>query len=241
MKHVAFKSARAQVTRCSYGQWVCNVGMQQAKVLVFIGALAPAVALVYQAFAGLLGANPVEAITHETGEWGLRLLLVTLAITPLRRLTGINALIRFRRMLGLFAFFYICLHLTTYVWLDAYFDLDYIVEDIVERLYITAGFAAFLSMVPLAVTSTNRMIQRLGGKAWRRLHRLSYIAGIGGALHFLWLVKADYREPLVYAVILAVLLILRFPPIARRLPAVRGRFARPKDQQTSTGKSASNA
>jgi sulfoxide reductase heme-binding subunit YedZ len=212
--------------------------MQRAKVIVFIAAAAPAVALVYQAFAGLLGANPVEAITHQTGEWGLRLLLITLTITPLRRLTGINGLTRLRRMLGLFAFFYVCLHLTTYVWLDAYFDLDYILEDILDRLYITAGFAAFLSMLPLALTSTNKMIQRLGGKAWRRLHRLCYVAGIGGVLHFLWLVKADIREPLVYAVLLSLLLALRFPPIAQRLPAVRGclqRHKSPPSPENSTG------
>ena len=206
--------------------------IQLLKGALFFAALLPLASIVVQAFTGGLGANPVEAITHQTGEWGLRLLLLTLAVTPLRRLTGFNALVRCRRMLGLFAFFYVCLHLTTYVWLDAYFDLQYIVEDVVERLYITVGFSAFLVLIPLAATSTDAMIRRLGGQNWRRLHRLSYLAALGGVLHFLWLVKADYREPLIYAAVLTMLLLMRLTPVSSRLPRVlpalrRGRRLRP--------------
>lgn len=194
------------------------------KPAVFGLSLLPFVALVIGAFTDNLGANPVEAITHETGEWGLRFLLVSLAITPLRQLTGWLWLVRLRRMQGLFAFFYVTLHLTTYVWLDAYFDLAYIWEDIAERLYITAGFAAFLTLLPLAMTSTDGMVRRLGGRRWRMLHRLAYAAGVLSVLHFVWLVKADYSEPLIYAVIGGVLLLVRIPPVARALPQCRQWF-----------------
>ncbi len=187
------------------------------KVCLFAAALVPITALVVAGFTGRLGANPVENITHTTGEWTLRLLLVTLAITPLRHLTGWMWLTRMRRMLGLFAFFYLMLHFATYAVLDASLDLAYVVEDVADRLYITAGFAAFVMLVPLAATSTNAMVRRLGPLRWRRLHRLVYAAAICGALHFLWLVKADLREPLIYTGILAVLLAARFPVIARRL------------------------
>ncbi len=200
--------------------------MRTFKYVVFALCALPTCWLAYLTVSGGLGANPVEAITHHTGEWGLRLLLVTLAITPLRLLTGYTALVRVRRLLGLFAFFYVCLHLTTYVWLDAYFDVAYIVEDVVERTYITVGFAAFVTMSALAVTSTDGMVRRLGGKNWRRLHRLSYAAGLGGALHFLWLVKADYREPAVYAGVLTLLLLLRVPPVSRLLVKLKARLRR---------------
>ena len=193
------------------------------KVGVFAAALAPFSALVYEGFTDALGANPVETITHTTGEWTLRLLLVTLAITPLRRLTGWVWLTRLRRMVGLFAFFYLMLHFTTYAVLDASLDLAYVVEDVADRLYITAGFAAFVMLVPLAATSTNAMVRRLGPVRWRRLHRLVYAAGICGVLHYLWLVKADLREPLVYSAILAVLLAARLPVIANRLKPRRSR------------------
>ena len=136
----------------------------------------PFALLVDGLFSGGLGANPVETITHETGTWALRLLLVTLAVTPLRRLTGWNLLVRYRRMLGLFAFFYACLHFTTYLWLDQYFDVAAIIDDIVERPYITLGFTGFVLLLPLAATSTNAMVRRLGGKRWRQLHRLGYVA-----------------------------------------------------------------
>ena len=191
------------------------------KVCLFAVALVPITALVVAGFTDRLGANPVENITHTTGEWTLRLLLVTLAITPLRHLTGWVWLTRMRRMLGLFAFFYLMLHFATYAVLDASLDLAYVIEDVADRLYITVGFAAFVMLVPLAATSTNAMVRRLGPLRWRRLHRLVYAAAICGALHFLWLVKADLREPLIYAGILAVLLAARVPIVAQWLRARR--------------------
>ncbi len=197
------------------------------KAGVFAAALIPFAALVFAGFTGGLGANPVETITHTTGEWTLRLLLATLAITPLRHLTGRAWLVRLRRMVGLFAFFYLMLHFMTYMVLDASLDLAYIVEDVADRLYITAGFAAFVMLVPLAATSTNAMVRRLGPIRWRRLHRLVYAAGICGALHYLWLVKADVREPLVYAGILAALLTARLPFVVKWLKARRSKAANP--------------
>ena len=195
------------------------------KIVVFAAALAPFSALVYQGFTDALGANPVETITHSTGEWTLRLLLVTLAITPLRLLTGRVWLVRLRRMVGLFAFFYLMLHFATYALLDASLDLAYVIEDVADRLYITAGFTAFVMLVPLAATSTNAMVRRLGPVRWRRLHRLVYAAAICGVLHYLWLVKADLREPLIYTAILAVLLATRLPVVANRLKPRRSRGA----------------
>ena len=195
------------------------------KAGLFAAALVPFAALVADAFTGGLGANPVEAITHTTGEWTLRLLLATLAITPLRHLTGWVWLTRLRRMVGLFAFFYLVLHFATYAVLDASLDLAYVVEDVADRLYITAGFAAFVMLVPLAATSTNAMVRRLGPVRWRRLHRLVYAAAICGALHFLWLVKADLREPLIYAAILAALLAARMPIAVRWMQARRSKSA----------------
>ena len=176
-----------------------------AKPLVFIVSLIPLGGLFWMGFQGDLGANPVETITHQTGEWGLRFLLITLAVTPLRRLLGWNWLQRFRRMLGLFAFFYVCLHFATYLVFDHFFNLQTILDDVLERPYITLGFSAFLLLIPLAVTSTNTMMKRLG-RNWQRLHRLVYFIGILAVLHFLWLVKADYLEPVIYAGLLALLL-----------------------------------
>ena len=193
------------------------------KTGLFAVALAPFTALVVAAFTGGLGANPVETITHTTGEWTLRLLLATLAITPLRHLTGWVWLTRLRRMVGLFAFFYLMLHFATYAVLDASLDLAYVIEDVADRLYITAGFTAFLMLIPLAATSTNAMVRRLGPLRWRKLHRLVYTAAICGALHYLWLVKADLREPLVYAAILAVLLAARLPIVVQRLKPRRSK------------------
>ncbi len=191
------------------------------KPAVFVAALVPLALLVWDATHDGLGANPVEAITFATGDWGLRFLLITLAVTPLRRITGWQSLARFRRMLGLFAFFYVCLHLSTYVVLDAFFDWRYILEDITDRTYITLGFTSFVLLVPLAITSTNAMVRRLGGRRWRLLHKLAYVAAAGGVLHFLWLVKADYREPLIYLAVLLVLLLARVPPVADRLARIR--------------------
>ena len=196
------------------------------KIGVFAAALVPLATLVFAGFTGGLGANPVEYVTHTTGEWTLRLLLATLAITPLRRLTGWIWLTRLRRMAGLFAFFYLTLHFATYVVLDASLDLAYIVADVADRLYITAGFAALVMLVPLAATSTNAMVRRLGPIRWRRLHRLVYAAGVCGVLHYVWLVKADLRGPLVYAGVLAALLAMRLPAVVKRLPARRPKAAR---------------
>jgi len=180
-------------------------------------ALVPLARLVAGAFTGGLGANPIEFITRSTGEWTLILLLVTLTITPLRRLTGMNWLLRLRRMFGLTAFFYGCLHLVTYLWLDQFFDMAAILKDIVKRPFITAGFTAFVLLVPLAITSTDAMVRRLGGRRWLALHRLAYLATAVGVLHYWWLVKADVREPFFYAVILVLLLAVRLA--WRRTPA----------------------
>ena len=176
-----------------------------AKPLVFCASLLPLAWLCWLAWQDQLGANPVETLSHHTGDWSLRFLLLTLAVTPLRRLTGWNGLIRFRRMLGLFAFFYVCLHFGVYLIFDQFFDWAGIVEDVAKRPYITVGFAGWLLLIPLAVTSTNGMIKRLG-RNWQRLHRLVYLVGALGVLHYLWLVKTDLTEPLLYGTILGVLL-----------------------------------
>jgi sulfoxide reductase heme-binding subunit YedZ len=183
--------------------------VRRIKPVVFAACLVPLGLLLWLGFTGGLTANPIEDITHRTGDWTLRFLLIALAITPLRRVTGWNGLAQLRRMLGLFAFFYVILHVSTYLVLDFFFAWDLIFDDIVERRYITAGFTGFVLLVPLAVTSTKRMIRRLGGARWRRLHRLVYGAAVAGVVHFYWLVKADVREPLIYAAILAVLLGVR--------------------------------
>lgn len=187
------------------------------KPLVFGVCLTPALLLVAKASASGLGVNPIEYVTKETGTWTLRLLMATLAVTPLRRLTGWHALIRFRRMLGLFAFFYALLHFSTYVVLDQFFALDEIVVDVAKRPYITVGFTAFVLLIPLAVTSTEAWIRRLG-RRWQHLHRLIYLSATAAVVHYLWLVKADLRRPLIYASILAVLLGLRL--VFRGVPVV---------------------
>jgi sulfoxide reductase heme-binding subunit YedZ len=181
-----------------------------AKPALFVACLLPLALLVWRVVDGSAGPNPVEAITHATGDWALRVLLATLAVTPLRRLTGWSWLVRLRRMLGLYAFFYAALHFAAYLWLDQFFDWQAIVADIAKRPYITVGFAALVLMVPLAVTSTRGWIRRLGPR-WKQLHRLVYTIGVLGVLHYLWLVKADLLEPAIYAAVLAVLLALRLP------------------------------
>ncbi len=177
--------------------------------LVFAASLGPLVFLALGALQGTLGANPIEAITRSTGVWTLRFMLLTLAVTPLRVLSGWNDVIRVRRMLGLFAFFYGSLHLVTYVWLDQFFDWASIVKDVAKRPFITAGFSAYVLLVPLALTSTAAMIRRLGGRTWRRLHRLAYVAAAIGIVHYWWLVKLDTRPPRNYGILLAVLLLVR--------------------------------
>jgi methionine sulfoxide reductase heme-binding subunit len=177
--------------------------------------------LAWKGYLGDLGANPIEKITHSTGDWTLRFLLITLAITPLRRALGAPALIRFRRMLGLFAFFYGCLHFLTYIWLDKFFDVHGMLADIAKRKFITVGLTAFVLLIPLAVTSTAGWIRRLGGRRWRALHRLIYFSAIAGVIHYLWLVKADIRKPLEYGSILALLLFYRI--MSWLLPQIKKR------------------
>jgi methionine sulfoxide reductase heme-binding subunit len=183
--------------------------LRLTKIAIFLAALIPLERLAWKALHGGLGANPIEVITHSTGDWTLRLVLVTLAVTPLRRLTGQYWLIGIRRMVGLFAFFYGTLHFTTYIWLDKFFDVDEMVKDIAKRPFITIGFSAFVLMIPLAATSTAWSIRRLGGKNWQRLHRLIYLTGILGVIHYFWLVKADKRKPLEYGAVLFILLLYR--------------------------------
>jgi sulfoxide reductase heme-binding subunit YedZ len=180
-----------------------------AKAVIFLLCLVPALRLLWNFHKDALGPNPVENITHSTGDWTIRFLLITLSITPLRKLLNQPALIGFRRMLGLFAFFYGCLHLTTYLWLDQSFDWSGIWKDIYKRPYITAGFTGWALMVPLALTSTAWSIRKLGGKRWQQLHRLIYFSALAGVVHYYWLVKSDVRLPLLYGTILLVLLFYR--------------------------------
>ena len=180
-----------------------------AKVALFAISLLPIVLLGRRGLHNGLGANPIEFITHSTGDWTIRFLLITLSVTPLRKLLALPVLIRFRRTLGLFAFFYGFLHFVTYVWLDKFFDLADILKDVVKRPFITAGFTGFVLLIPLAVTSTQGWIRRLGGKRWQLLHRLIYVSALAGVIHYYWLVKSDVRLPLLYAAILGVLLLHR--------------------------------
>jgi sulfoxide reductase heme-binding subunit YedZ len=176
------------------------------KVPVLLACLGPLGVLVWKATHDLLGANGVDVITRSTGKWTLTFLLITLSVTPVRKLAGLSWLIKFRRMLGLFAFFYGSLHLTTYFWLDKGFDFQAMLHDIAKRKFITAGMTAWALMLPLAVTSTTGWIRRIGGKRWQKLHRAIYFSAAAGVVHFIWLVKADLRRPLTYGAILAVLL-----------------------------------
>ena len=200
-------------------------GARLLKAAVFLASLVPAAWLLWAALTGNLSANPLSDVTNETGVWTLRFLCITLSVTPLRRVTGWNIVIRFRRMIGLFAFFYGTLHLLTYVILDRFAGLDFpsgivawrtvrdlavsVGEDIYKRPFITVGFTAFTSMAPLAATSTAGMIRRLGGRNWQRLHRLVYVAALAGVLHYWWQVKADVQRPVAYAVVVGALLTFR--------------------------------
>jgi methionine sulfoxide reductase heme-binding subunit len=190
------------------------------KAAIFAACLFPLGQLLYYGWTDNLSANPIEFITRFTGSWALLGLLVTLAVTPLRRITGWNEAVKFRRMLGLFAFFYALLHFSTYVVLDHFFDFQAIVKDIIKRPYVTAGFTGFVVMIPLAITSTARMIRRLG-RRWQTLHRLVYVAAIAGVIHFYWLVKADIRRPVQYGTVLAILLGYRLAAKWAPLIAVR--------------------
>lgn len=180
------------------------------KPVLFVACLLPLAWLIAQAVGNRLGANPVEALTHATGLWALRLLLLTLAMTPLRRVTGWAWPLRVRRMLGLFAFGYVLAHFTVWLVLDRALDWSTVGEDIVKRPFITVGIAALVLLVPLAVTSTNGWMRRLG-RRWKQLHRLVYVIAVLAVLHFLWLVKADLLEPGIYGALLAVLLVARLP------------------------------
>jgi methionine sulfoxide reductase heme-binding subunit len=191
--------------------WTCErtIDTRYARSLLFIVCLVPAVALVWSVAANELGANPLEEIRDSTGIWTLRFLLITLAITPLRRLTKWHSVIKIRRMLGLFAFFYAMLHFVSYVWLDQFFVLSEMVRDFTKRPFIMAGYASFAILIPLAVTSTPKWIVRLGGKRWQLLHRLIYGSAAAGVLHYVWRVKLDVSRPIIYGVVLAILMILR--------------------------------
>lgn len=205
------------------------------KVAVFLLCLVPLGLLVWKGFDDALGANPIEVVTRSTGLWTLTFLAITLAVTPLRKLTRQPWLIRFRRMLGLFAFFYGTLHFLTYVWLDQFFDVHSMVRDVAKRPFITVGFSAFVLLIPLAATSTRKMIQRLGGRRWQLLHRLIYVSASAGVVHFLWLVKRDKTQPGIYAAILAVLLgyraIVWLWPKFRALPSGVSRSPFPVPRQ----------
>jgi methionine sulfoxide reductase heme-binding subunit len=179
------------------------------KIALFLAALIPLARLAWRGLHGGLGANPIEFITHSTGDWTLIFVLTTLSITPLRRITRQYWLIGVRRMIGLFAFFYGTLHFLTYIWLDKFFDVHEMMKDIAKRRFITVGFSAFVLLIPLALTSTTWSIRRLGGKNWQRLHRLIYFTGILAVVHYTWLVKADLRKPIEYGIVLSILLLYR--------------------------------
>jgi sulfoxide reductase heme-binding subunit YedZ len=181
------------------------------KAILFLAALLPFARLALFTYTDRLGANPIEFITRNTGDWTLYFLCITLAVTPLRRFTKWNWLLKLRRMLGLFAFFYVCLHFTTFLWFDHFFDLSEMIKDVIKRPFITVGFIAFVLLIPLAATSTNGMIKRLGGKRWQWLHRLIYVIAPLGILHFWWMKagKHDFIQPIIFGVIVAAMLLLR--------------------------------
>lgn len=183
-----------------------HINMRWLKPPIFVACLLPLAHLVWMGLHDELGANPVEYITHSTGTWTLVGLCVTLSMTPLRRLLNQNWLIRLRRMFGLFAFFYVCLHFTTWVWLYSGFDIHAMIADVYKRPFITAGFTGFVLLIPLAITSTSGMIRRLGGRRWNMLHRLIYVTACAGVIHYYWLVKSDETIPLRFAAVVGVLL-----------------------------------
>jgi len=189
--------------------------MRRLKPVLFLALLSPFLISMWRLYAGQIF-DPVEELTHISGEFAIRCLILCLAVTPLRILTGFGAIITLRRMLGLFAFFYAACHLTVYVWLDQYFAWDDIVEDILERRYIFVGFLAFVVMVPLAATSFDRAIRKLGAARWNQLHKLVYVSAIAAILHYLWLVKVDYTAPIIHGVIIGILLLIRVIDWRRR-------------------------
>jgi sulfoxide reductase heme-binding subunit YedZ len=183
--------------------------VQRVKLVLFALCLYPLASLIWLGFTGGLGADPVEFIRRTTGTWTLDFLIITLSVTPLRRATGWHWLVRLRRMFGLYAFFYGVIHVVAYFWLDQQFDLAAISRDGVKRPLITVGFLSFVLMIPLAATSTDRMVRRLGGKRWQQLHRAVYLVAVAGVIHFWWLVKLDFTRPLIYSVIIGALLVAR--------------------------------
>jgi sulfoxide reductase heme-binding subunit YedZ len=193
-----------------------------AKVFVFLLSSIPLLLLVWRGFRGDLTANPVEFLQHQTGDWTLRFLIFTLCVTPFRKILKLPELIRFRRMLGLFAFFYVCLHFLTYLGPDQSFHLAGMLKDVAKRPFVTVGFAAFVLLIPLAITSTAGWIRRLGGKRWVALHRSIYICAILGVIHYYWLVKSDVRKPLFYGLLVGILLAWRLATWFgnRKAPAV---------------------
>lgn len=198
--------------------------LRNPKLWVFCICLLPLLRLIVLGVSGGLGANPIEFITRSTGTWTLVGLMVTLSVTPLRRLTGRTDLVRYRRMLGLFAFFYACLHFGTYIWLDQFFDPAAIAKDIVKRPFVTVGFTAFVLLIPLAATSNHAMMRHLG-RRWQLLHRLVYLIAALGVVHYLWLVKKDLTSPLIYGAVLALLLLARLPCGVTLLQTARQRLA----------------
>jgi methionine sulfoxide reductase heme-binding subunit len=181
-----------------------------AKVLVFLLSCVPLLGLIWRGFHNDLTANPVEFLQHQTGDWTLRFLIFTLCITPFRKVLNLPELIRFRRMLGLFAFFYVCLHFLTYLGPDQSFNFAGMLKDVVKRPFITIGFAAFVLLIPLAITSTASWVRRLGGKRWQALHRSIYLCAVLGVIHYYWLVKSDVRKPLFYGLLVGIVLLWRF-------------------------------
>ncbi len=179
------------------------------KAALFLACLIPLGILIWEALHGELTANPIEFVTHATGDWTLRFLILTLSITPLRKILGQPDLIRFRRMLGLFAFFYAFLHFSMWIGVDKFFDWPEMIKDVEKRRFITVGFTGFVLMIPLAWTSTAGWIRKLGGKRWQMLHRAIYLSAIAGVIHYYWLVKSDERKPLQYAAVVGVLLAWR--------------------------------
>jgi sulfoxide reductase heme-binding subunit YedZ len=212
------------------------------KAAVFVACLVPLARLVVLGFTEALSANPIEFVTRSTGTWTLVFLCITLAVTPLRRLTGWNGLIKLRRMLGLYAFFYACLHFTTFIWFDHFFDVGEMLKDVLKRPFITVGFVAFLLLIPLAVTSTNGWVRRLGGKRWQALHRSVYLIAVLAVLHYWWhkAGKNDLFEPAIYAAVIGVLLLARIVWRIRQARAARS-VARPGSSDSRANSSSTDS
>ncbi|MEK7989470.1 MAG: protein-methionine-sulfoxide reductase heme-binding subunit MsrQ [Thiotrichaceae bacterium] len=196
-----------------------EITLKWVKPLIFVFCLIPIILLSYGFITDNLGADPIQSLLKQTGEWALRLLLATLAVTPIRQIFGWSSLIRIRRMLGLFSFFYALLHVCIYITFDQSLDIGDIINDVFKRPFITIGMLSFLLMLPLALTSSNAAIRYLTGKKWKQLHQLVYLVAIGAVIHFLWLAqsKANITEPAIYMIILAILLLIRHPPIMQKL------------------------